>query len=112
MSKYVFKVNISPFEVLVELKKHMDADLVHEEILDVGDGKVVATLVFERYYFRTSNRAALMVILDNLEGSTDLRVISTGSSQGVIFNFDWGAASDYIESVRKSLKEYIIQEDE
>lgn len=112
MSKINFKVTLSPIEALEIIKREQASDLVHEEILDVGDGKVVATLVFERYYFRTSNRAALMVILDNLEGSTDLRVISTGSSQGVIFNFDWGAASDYIESVRKSLKEYIIQEDE
>ncbi|SRR5690554_6162066 len=112
MSKDNFKVSLSPVEALEIIKSEQSSELVHEEILDIGNGKVVATLIFEKYYMRTSNRAALMVILDNLEGVTDLRVISTGSSQGVIFNFDWGASSDYVASVKKSLGEYILIEDE
>ncbi|MGI6703757.1 MAG: hypothetical protein ACOX42_07005 [Clostridia bacterium] len=30
-----------------------------------------------------------------LKGYSEVRSIATGSSQGVFFNFDWGAADDY-----------------
>jgi hypothetical protein len=108
MSKLGFKVSLSVIEAMDRIKEGQTSELVHEEILDIGDGKLTGTMVFEKYFFRSKNRAALIVILDNLEGKTDLRVISTGSSQGLVFNFDWGAASDFAESVRYTLKDYII----
>jgi len=112
MSKINFKVNLNPVEAMEIIKQHQASTLVHEEILDIGSGKVVATLIFEKYYMRTSNRAALIITLDNLEELTDLRVVSTGTSQGVFLNFDWGAGDNYVESVRKSLKDYIVIEGE
>lgn len=111
MSKIGFKVSLPLIQAIELIKEGQNSELVHEEILDIGDGKLTATLIFEKYFFRSSNRAALIVILDNLEGVTDLRVISTGSSQGLVINFDWGAASDFVESVRRSLKDYIVGED-
>lgn len=110
MSKTGFKVSLPLIQAMELIKEGQNSELVHEEILDIGDGKLTATLIFEKYFFRSSNRAALIVILDNLEGVTDLRVVSTGSSQGLVFNFDWGASSDFVESVRWSLKDYIIGE--
>lgn len=108
MSKDNFKVSLDALTTL-EIIKNTHTELVHEEIIDVGKGKMVATLIFEKYFIRASNRAALVVTLDNIEGHTDLRVISTGSSQGIIFNFDWGAADSFVSGVRKALKDYIIE---
>lgn len=108
MSKDNFKVSLDALTTLETIKNGQDSELVHEEIVDVENGKMVATLIFEKYFIRAKNRAALVVILDNLENYTDLRVISTGSSQGMIFNFDWGAADSFVNSVRRSLEGYII----
>lgn len=108
MGKSNFKVSIPPEEAMNLVKDNENADLVHEEIQDVGDGKQIGTLVFEKYYFRTKNRAALVVILDNFQGNTDVRVIATGSSQGMIFNFDWGASDDFVASVESILQTYIV----
>ncbi|HZK57683.1 MAG TPA: DUF6054 family protein [Clostridia bacterium] len=107
MSKYDFRIGISPEEALRLIKESQNADLVHEEFFDLGDGKCIGILVYEKYYFRASNRAALVVIVDNLEGYTGVRSISTGSSQGLFFNFDWGAADNFAESVKNILKDFI-----
>lgn len=108
MSKIEFKVDLSLVEAMARIKEDQSSELVHEELLDIGEGKLSGTLIFEKYFFRSKNRAALIVMMDNLEGTTDLRVVSTGSSQGLVFNFDWGAAIDFAESVRNSLKDHII----
>lgn len=114
MNKYTFEVNITPDKVVELVKDKQDAELVHEEVLEADDGKMVATLIFEKYYFRTSNRAALIVITDNFKGQgqghTEVRSIATGSSQGLFFNIDWGAASNFANSVKTILEEYIVNE--
>lgn len=109
MSKDNFKVSLNALSTLEIIKNTQTAELVHEEIIDVGNEKMVATLIFEKYYIRASNRAALIITLDNIEGLTDLRVVSTGSSQGIFVNFDWGAADSFVSSVRKALKDYIVE---
>ncbi|WP_240985704.1 DUF6054 family protein [Acididesulfobacillus acetoxydans] len=54
----------------------------------MGKGIWIGTLVFEKYFMRVKNRVVLVVIIDNIYGQTDVRAISTGSSEGMIFNFD------------------------
>lgn len=39
MSKYDFKISVGPNEALRLIKKGQDADLVQEELFDLGDGK-------------------------------------------------------------------------
>ncbi|WP_420029315.1 DUF6054 family protein [Paenibacillus alvei] len=80
----------------------------HEEYHPLGEGKEIGTQVYEKYYFRSKNRAALIIMIDNLRGVTNVRVVATGSSEGLIFNFDWGAADDFASSVESILEEYII----
>lgn len=109
MGKYNFKVNISPIEARDIIKQRQSADLVHEELIDLGDGRYVTTLIYEKYYFRANNRAALIVIIDNVNGDTDVRSISTGSSEGLFLNFDWGAADNFARSIESILGHYIIQ---
>jgi len=45
---------------------------------------------------RVESRVALVVIIDNIFGRTDVRSISTGSSQRAFLKFDWGAAEKLI----------------
>lgn len=108
MSVYNFKVSISPVEALELVKQNENADLVHEEIHDLGKGIFIGTLVFEKYFMQVKNRVALVVIIDNIYGQTDVRSIATGSSEGMIFNFDWGAADSFANSVQNILESYII----
>lgn len=109
MSKYIFNVSISPVETMEIIKNRHNADLVHEELLDLGDGRYVATLIYEKYYFRANNRAALIVIMDNVHGDTNVRSISTGSSEGLFFNFDWGAADNFAGSIETILEGFMIR---
>lgn len=109
MSKYSIQVNIMPLRALELIKDRQDADLVHEEYHDLGDGKSIGTLVFEKYYFRVKNRVALVVISDNFKGETEVRVVSTAGSEGLIFSFDWGASDDFADSIQDILSEYIVE---
>lgn len=108
MSKRSFNVSITPYQALELVMNQQNADLVHEEYHPLGEGKEIGTQVYEKYYFRSKNRAALIVMTDNLRGVTNVRVVATGSSEGLIFNFDWGAADDFASSVESILEEYII----
>lgn len=55
------------------------------------------------------HRAALIVIADNLKGITNVRAISTGSSEGLFFKFDWGAADNFASSVESILADWIVR---
>ncbi|MCK9216306.1 MAG: DUF6054 family protein [Firmicutes bacterium] len=103
-----FTVNISPIETYNILNDEVNAELVHREIKNIDDGKQFVVMVFEKYYFRAENRAALTIIIDNFDGITSLRVIAAGSSKGWLFNFDWGAAESFANSVRKALEKFIV----
>ncbi|MCC3374751.1 DUF6054 family protein [Cohnella sp. REN36] len=107
MSKLVFAVGLSAYGAFEKVRDSHDAELVHEEYHDLGDGRGIGTLVFEKYYFRTSNRAALVVIVDSLRGETEVRAVATGSSEGLFFNIDWGAGSNFVRSVADILEDDI-----
>lgn len=108
MSKDTFHVRLSPREAMEVIVENENADLVHQEIHDLNDAKSICTLVFEKYFFRTKSRAALVVIMYNFQSTTEVRVVATGSSDGLIFNFDWGAADTFASTVREILSDTIL----
>lgn len=108
MSEYNFYVSLTPEETLNILKEHQNADLVYEEINQIDDDHSFGTLIFEKFFMRVSNRVALVVMVNNVAGQTKISVVATGSSQGMIFNFDWGAADDFANSTKVILENYII----
>lgn len=107
MNKKGLVVNILPDEVLSKIKNNIGADLIHEEFHEV-DKKYIGTLVFEKYFFRVKNRVALVVIADNFDDSTKVRVISTASSEGIFLKFDWGASDSFIVEVENILSNNIL----
>ena len=108
MAVYNYKVSLTPFDAFQMIKQRQDAELVYEEDFTVNGDKFTGTLIFEKYYIRAKNRAALIVLINNFNGITDIKSISTGSSEGMIFNFDWGAADHFANSVGEILADYII----
>jgi len=110
MSKCSFIVNLTSTEVMNRVKDEQDAEMIFEEFHDLGNGKDYGTLIFDKYFMRVSNRVALVVMVNNLNGKTQVTSVATGSAQGRVFKFDWGAGDDFSESVRSILKQYIIEE--
>ncbi|MBW4080820.1 DUF6054 family protein [Paenibacillus sp. S150] len=108
---YSFNVSLQPMEALWMVKKGLSADseLLHEEYNEAGEGRSIGTLVYERYFIRSSNQAALVVIADNLQGVTNVRLNAAGSSKGMIFKMDWGAGRSFASSVEQLLSAYILE---
>lgn len=107
MGKYDFKISIGPEEAFKLIKENQGAELVHEEFFNLGEGKHIGILVYEKYYFRAGNKVALIIIVDNFKGYTEVRSISTGSSSSAFFDLDWGAADNFAGSVKSILKDFI-----
>lgn len=107
--RYIVKSSVEETMNMIKLSQATSTP-VFEEIRDFGGGKKLATLAYEKYYFRASNRAALFININNFHGESEVTAISTGSSDGLIFNIDWGAANSYIRSVQKALHPVLINE--
>lgn len=108
MAKEVINVSISPKEVMEIIEKRLNDEDVDRTSYDLGDGKSIEIGIYERYFFRSNNRGGLIVTVDNVEGYTKVKLVSTGTSEGVFFNFDWGAGDKYINDIKNILEDYII----
>ncbi|KNF07597.1 hypothetical protein CLPU_14c00150 [Gottschalkia purinilytica] len=109
MSKKILKLSIEPSKVIEVLKGHNFSDLVHEEFHQLENEKYIGTLIYEKFFYKVERKVSVIIIVDNLKDFTEIRIISTGTSQGLIFDFDWGASGNVIEYVSGVLKEYIIE---
>jgi len=106
-------VNISVKDAVETVKNYIENNGISTECVGsysnyTSSGQEVAMLVFEKYFMRTSNRASLSVIIENLNGRTSVCSIGSGGGQNALFSFDWGAADSFAGLVEKALKKYII----
>ncbi|HHX73292.1 MAG TPA: hypothetical protein GX699_00110 [Firmicutes bacterium] len=61
-----------------------------------GENHYVTVLMYEQYFWRVGNQVSLMIIIAGMgPGRSRLKTVSCGSSQGMIFKFDLGAAGDF-----------------
>ena len=65
-------------------------------------------LVYEKHYYRVSNRLTLTVVIDDFDEQTRVHCVSGGGGQSILFNFDWGASGSFSTVVQKALASYII----
>ena len=72
------------------------------------EGRETILLVFEKYFMRTSSRASLSVIIENLSGTTAVYSIGSGGGTGALFSFDWGAGDSFANLVTEALRGYIM----
>ncbi|WP_054940439.1 DUF6054 family protein [Paenibacillus ihuae] len=106
-----FDISLQPDAAITLVRNGLteQSELLHQELHDLGDGRMIGTLVYERYFFRTGNQAALVVIVDNLCGVSKVRLIPAGSSNSMIFKIDRGAGKSFAASVEKILSSYILK---
>lgn len=88
------------------VEENTTGTLIDHYIRNCGEQQVVV-IVLEKYFLRTSNRASMTVTIDNLDGSTIVHAVASGSSQGAFSRFDWGAGNSFVNSIRQSLLRYI-----
>lgn len=85
------------------------------ELLDsytrrTADGKEIVVRLFERYYMRSSNRATLTMVADNLDGdgTTRVRFSAGGGGNSLFWRFDWGAGASFAQEAQKALEGYRV----
>jgi hypothetical protein len=97
------RLRATPREVLSAIDQSLGrSDDVFRDLREIG-GRTYGVAIYEQYFMRAGNRAAITVVADDFaaDGTTLVRVVVTGSSRGLIINFDWGVAGDYAaEAIR------------
>lgn len=108
---YQLNVGLQPDEVLTLIKEGMtqQSELLYEELNDLGDNRRIGTLVYERFFFRSRNQAALVIIADNLQGITNVRIIPAGAAQGLVLKIDWGTGRDFAALVEHILADFVLR---
>ena len=81
------------------LNSGLSAELVDQSSCHMGD-TLVQVRVYEKYYWRASNRASLTVTLVAHDQSVFVSAIGSGGGQGPIFKLSWGAEEDFISVVQ------------
>lgn len=72
-------------------------DKVSEDVF-VGEGYYLAVMFFEQYFMRVGNQASLLVLVESTgPQQSRLKSVSCGTSQGMFFKLDWGAASSFAQ---------------
>jgi len=108
-----FNVSISPKEAMKIINEEIingsfTGERVDKYITEVGDGRMVGVLVYEKHYYRAGNRLTLTVVVDNLNSTTHIHAVGGGGGEGLL-SFDWGAADDFESCVKYALNRYKIK---
>ncbi len=80
----------------------LSCELVDSIYRSAGNAGIYV-MVFEKYYWRASNRASLTVVVSGEGDSVYVDAVSSGGGQGPVFKFSWGAEKDFIGIVAKIL---------
>jgi hypothetical protein len=104
MPQYETNVRKSVAEAADYLEQQIRESSLSAELLEryslFGDGgKSCTIMIFEKYYMRNSSRISLTISIDDLKGSTRICATTSGGGESMLFSFDWGAGSSFIDSV-------------
>jgi len=81
----------------------MSCELVDSIQRRVGDSTLYV-IVFEKYYWRASNRASLTVVVSGDGDNVYVDAIGSGGGQGPIFKMSWGAERSFVSTVEQILQ--------
>lgn len=85
------------------LKTGLSVELLENISRDFGEVQVY-TMVFEKYFMRSSNRASLTVVLMARGEDILVDIIGSAGGQGALFRLSWGAEEDFIYSLETILE--------
>ncbi len=107
MASAVFTANKKIEEAVTIIKKEiynlgLSIELV-DSVFHNLDNQKVYLFVYEKFYFRSSNRASLTVLITGDEFKTTIDVISSGGGQGFLFKLSLGAEKNFVNGLRKIL---------
>jgi len=67
-------------------------------------------MVYEKYYYRSRNRASMTVLLVGDEHETHADIISSGGGQGVFLRWSWGTEQSFVNQVKQLMINYGFRE--
>lgn len=107
-----FMVRISPSEAVDLVDKEIvngsiTGEKIDEHICTTDNGREVRVVIYEKHYYRADNRLTLTLTVDNLGSYTRVHAVGGGGGSG-FFRFDWGASSNFADSVERALNQYKI----
>lgn len=106
MAQKIFKVKLEPLEVQKLILDNMSEEMVSFDKYHLDGSKYLFIAVYERHYMRINSVVGLTIVCENTTGETVVKVISTGSSQGLLF-LDFGAGKDFVDKIEGIISEYI-----
>lgn len=106
-------VSISPEEAakLINetiINNSVTGELIDEYVTDTDNGTMVIVQVYEKLYYRVSNRLTLTIVIDNVSGKTHIHAIGGGGGQG-LFRFDRGSSESFEDCIYDAIYKYIIK---
>ncbi len=113
MATNQFRVNLFPKDAANYIYDYVVNGSITGTLIDnytvyENNGVTCMVMVFEKHYYRAGNRLTLTVVIDNLNGVTNVRSIGGGGGEG-LFSFDWGASESFSNCAKKALEAYIIK---
>lgn len=90
--------------------RKMGKNIIDHYIINFGEGKESIVVVIEYYTWRNNNQMTATVVLDNAEKNTKVHIAVGGSSQGIVFSFDYGAGNSLEEKIKALFRGYEIKE--
>ncbi|XZF74944.1 DUF6054 family protein [Bacillus sp. AL-1R] len=104
-----FTVNIKPVQVsqMIIEETELKSNLIFQDY-KVAEEKEIAILVFQKFFLRNNSTATLTVTIDNFNGVTYVKCISSGNGEGM-FDIGWGAGKSFIKPIRLRLAANILE---
>lgn len=107
MASARFKSNVSVFQTCATIKNEVNnlgftVELVGESKM-VSDDFHVFMFVYEKFYYRASNRASLSILVGGNANESKVECVSSGAGQGLLFRFSWGADKNFVNGLRRIL---------
>ncbi|MEY8321275.1 DUF6054 family protein [Lachnospiraceae bacterium 46-61] len=85
-------------------------NIIDSYVVHFGENKKAIIIVIEYFTWRNNNQMTATVTLDNTTKYTKVHTVTGGSSQGIIFTFDYGARESLETNLKSIFKPYEVKE--
>ena len=84
-------------------------NIIDSYVVHFGENQKAIIVVIEYFTWRNNNQMTATVVIDNAEGNTKIHITVGGSSQGLIFSYDYGAGESLEENLKSLFQCYKIE---